>query len=262
MLDVNSDSYQIGLVKWFGGHNYQKDKENDFGFIVPGQGNDLFVHKNEIQNGNELNEDELVVFEKGQNKGKQCAKNVHRVSNDSSAAIIAFRIYFDFEAKEGSLGPATFARPVQRMVSEYLGCEDDELISFLRKQAHQYPDIFRVISSHWSSYFEKFVGKRSISELIDFGVSVCDIPSHYIKEHKDEFIEYVNEIDEEARHDFLKSNFSYIPINFSESDEFLSSLRQAVRKYPEVLGSIEHFSDGQEYFERIVGEWSISELIG
>ena len=77
----NGETYSEKYVEFFTGH-------------------ETFVHKNEIQNGSELTEGELVVFETGEKKGKQYAKNAHRVSNDSSAAIIAFRLHFDFEGKE------------------------------------------------------------------------------------------------------------------------------------------------------------------
>ena len=261
-MDIHTDSYQMGLVKWFGGYNHQKDRKNDYGFIDSRQGQDLFVHKNEIQNGSELTEGELVVFETGEKKGKQYAKNVHRVSNDSSAAIIAFRLHFDFEGKEKLSRPSTFADPVLGMMDRYLKREDNEFISFLRQEAHQRPDVFDLISSRWSSIFVKIVGKRSISELINFGVSVYDIPRDYIGEHKEEFIDYVNKLDEDARHDFLKTYISCIPTSLFENDEFISLLRQTVRKHPEAFGSIKVSSTWSSNFHRIIGEWSISELLG
>lgn len=93
MLAINKRNYQLGLVKWFGGYNNQKGRENDFGFIQTMNGEDTFVHKNEIKTGIYLNKDELVIFEIGERNGKTYARNVYAPSRDPIVVESALKIY-------------------------------------------------------------------------------------------------------------------------------------------------------------------------
>lgn len=71
---------EAGTVKWFGGYNQRKEKENDFGFIersLPRE--DLFVHVSSLAcDLNELEEGTVVVFQvrEGKKKGKREAFEV------------------------------------------------------------------------------------------------------------------------------------------------------------------------------------------
>lgn len=55
----------VGIVKWFGGYNAQRGKENDYGFIHSISHNiDIYVHKSEIQEENTtaFTEGKVVVY--------------------------------------------------------------------------------------------------------------------------------------------------------------------------------------------------------
>ena len=95
MEETKNNKYHLGLVKWFGGYNHQKERENDFGFIESMLGNDVFIHKNEIMEDNSLVENELVLFELGEKKGKYHAKNLCRPNKDEKSSNNTLSLYVE-----------------------------------------------------------------------------------------------------------------------------------------------------------------------
>lgn len=65
---VIGNSMSKGKVKWF-------NPEKGFGFIEQDSGDDLFVHKNEVD-GQYLQEGDSVEFEVGEGRKGPCAKDV------------------------------------------------------------------------------------------------------------------------------------------------------------------------------------------
>ena len=80
----------IGVVKWFGGYNYKIGKENNYGFIESLLGEDLYIHKNNLNNCDFLLEKELVSFTKKRKVNKLEAVNVKKITlNEVNSYILA-----------------------------------------------------------------------------------------------------------------------------------------------------------------------------
>jgi len=225
------------VVKWFGGYNSRKDRENDYGFIVPTEGKDLFVHKNEIRNEDKLSEGELVVFKIGERKGKQHAENVRRVSKDSSAAIIALQLFM-----ESLLSLSQKELPTKVELYNYLIGVDDEFIALLKRETANLPDLLHAIRHilddcdyYWPSFFKKIVGEASISELIRIGVRIDDMPSEYTDQQEGELFSYIKELDQNTRRVFLGEHVDSLPIYYIEDEKLSAYINEELIGYIEEL---------------------------
>ena len=112
------DSY-IGLVKWFGGFNHQKNKENDYGFIQSMSGEDVFVHISAIKSGVGLSEGELVIFEFGEKDGRWFAKNLYRTINKPKKAKDFINIYSKNKDEYSNFfNSSTFKNSFKELINE------------------------------------------------------------------------------------------------------------------------------------------------
>jgi cold shock CspA family protein len=254
MLEANSDKYLLGEVKWFGGYNQRKGKENDFGFISSQVGNDIFVHKDELKNCGELNECDVVVFETGKRRGKQFAKSVYRVGCTGSAMLTALRIYI--RAMEDELDQTDWAdsgvidstgtfRSFESKLESCLRDEDEQFINLLQQEAVRNPHVYTISrrllpGDHpiWTRIFPRISAGQSITDLLRSGVVVSTMPSEFVNEHEKKFVEYLTELDEPTRTAFLVQNILWLLYNTPKDGELNRFLKQEAAKRSDVFCAI------------------------
>ncbi|MGO3346437.1 MAG: hypothetical protein ACTIM4_14615 [Marinomonas sp.] len=68
-------TFSVGCVKWFGGYNSQKNKDNDFGFVTDVEGFDVYLHLKDWNGDKDPNENDIVVYHREEKGGRWRAKN-------------------------------------------------------------------------------------------------------------------------------------------------------------------------------------------
>lgn len=214
MNDKNKE-YQIGSVKWFGGYNYHKEKENDFGFLQTMDGKDIFIHKKEIKNGSSLNEDEIVFFETGEKNGKAFARNLLRVNGDfnDNSLIEFFHIYLKCKSNYQSFfGSYAFNNSLKKLLNDNINESNIGFLNAIKKEAVLNLGLYKIIktTANWKKIFITIFNGKSFYELLKIGLSLDDIPTEYIKDHERKLFEYIEELGEENS-DFFEKNMKTLP---------------------------------------------------
>lgn len=73
----------IGSIKWFGGFNRKKNKENDFGFITDVEGVDVYLHLSGWSEDDVPSEDDIVVYSREEKGGKWKANSASLLSSSN-----------------------------------------------------------------------------------------------------------------------------------------------------------------------------------
>lgn len=216
MLDIENNNYHIGLVKWFGGYNHHKDKENDFGFIQAMDGEDIFIHKNEIKTGDSLNEDELVIYEAGEKKGKVFAKNLHSISDEEELSIEVFQLYFkNREIYPDFFNSYAFNRSLIRILNDNLNDANIDFLNIVQQEADNDLHVYEIIKKthHWSKIFSTITSNKVLKKLLSKGFSFDFIPPDYIEINESMLYKNIECLDKIKRDDYFKNHIDILPIN-------------------------------------------------
>lgn len=211
MLDIEKRDYHFGLVKWFGGYNYQRDRENDFGFIQSMTGEDVFVHKNEIKSNGELYKDDLVIFEIGQRNGKTFARNVHVPSREPKVVESFLKLYLkNKESFPDFFGSYSF-------LSSFRTLLNDEFISSVDETT--YLECLLIIFENNCGYLFNKIDDY-LSKKGEIGVQLLDTLIKYLDQ-----IGYKRVIQSENKSTYLSNDKirEFISSTLSESSDQLSN---------------------------------------
>ena len=289
MLDINKVDYQLGLVKWFGGYNHQKGRDNDFGFIQTMNRDDVFVHRNEIQSGMDLFEDELVVFEIGERNGKSCANNVYSVMHDTKIVETIIKLYIKFkETHTDFFDSYTFKNSFKSLLNEQFIKKADEKL-FLELLLIIYDEDYQFLFNKLDLFFstkENLSGKAFtlfIDKIENFSFQAIlqssiltkylsnEIISEYIKVNAPSFLDQLSnwQITNLINDDLINiesafTNPSYINYAFENYDDhkkFFNLLVKYSKENFQIYELIKTTNNWSGIFRKLVGRQSLKTLL-
>ncbi len=216
MHDEKNKECHLGLVKWFGGYNHHKEKENDFGFIQTMDGKDIFIHEKEIKNGSSLNENELVVFETGEKNGKQFARKLFRVNGDinDKGSVDVFQLYIKNMSKFNSFFSSyAFKSSLKNFLNNNLNESNVDFLNVVKNEEIHNLHLYELIktTSNWEKIFVAIYNGKTFNDLFNIGIYIDNIPPGYIKEHECELYKHIEGLSEEEIYDFFESNIKILP---------------------------------------------------
>jgi len=289
MLDINKVDYQLGLVKWFGGYNHQKGRENDFGFIQTMNRDDVFVHRNEIHSGIDLFDDELVVFEIGERNGKSCANNVYSVRHDTKIVETIIKLYIKFkETHTEFFDSYTFKSSFKNLLNEQFIQKADEKL-FLELLLIIYDEDYQFLFNKLDLFFstkENLSGKALslfIDNIDNFSFKAIlqssiltkylsdEIISEYIKVNAPSFLDQLSNLqitnlikDNLINIESAFTNPSYINYAFENYDDhkiFFSLLVKYSKENFQIYELIKNTYNWSGIFRKLVGRQSLKTLL-
>ena len=201
-------STSIGIVKWFGGFNRQKEKENEFGFIEDIDGFDVYIHKNEWVEDKPLSEGMLITYGLEHNKAKESwkAKNASFLQTKGLSLDKAIewlssnesnKIYYEkIHASLNSIEDDSF---FDYSVEEIVVCINN-------KGRDVFFEILSTITPIYRVNFQKMVDEKIIDPLVD--MNWRDFPDkNFIQNNEDEIVQQLLEMDKQAAKEMVVTNF-------------------------------------------------------
>ena len=289
MLDLDKRDYQLGIVKWFGGYNHQKGRENDFGFIQSMVGEDVFVHANEIKSGGDLNEDEVIIYELGERNGKSFARNVHRPLHEPKIIESVVKLYLKKnEQYSDFFSSYTFDSSFKNLLNndfikisdeegflEFLNIVYDDNAGFLFSKIDNYlsikgelgRDVFQLLLDNL-----EIIGYKNILQSPNNQTYLADVDIRaFISENISESSENLSnsELDELIDNGLIGygdvySNHSFIDYAYNDLDkhkELFELLKDQSERDGPTFNTIKQTRNWCEIFKIIVGRKSLKTLL-
>jgi len=263
---MNNTNLKLGLVKWFGGYNFQKEKENDYGFIQSMSDGDVFIHKNEIKSEGSLDEGDLIFFEIDKNKNKISAKNLYKVSElintNPEVVLIILDIHLKYKyTYRNFFSSKGFRHQFIDLLSNDSSRENTDISEQIRLAILKDTSIFRIIrdmychldchiySYRWKEKFQSIVGKSALHELLRNNIDLSEIPQGFINKQEVELYEHIKGLDDSHRGVLFSKFINSIPVNVvltSVVENLLTDKELILSRYTDISNIFEDRFRGLE----------------
>lgn len=160
----------VGSIKWFGGFNRKKNKENDFGFITDVEGVDVYLHLSGWSEDDVPSEDDIVVYSREEKGGKWKAKNASLLSS-SNPALHQLIEWIQQSENEGDFNGDCYriakqlAERIKDNSHKYSVNELKECVE--KRGASKLVEVLSTASNDWIDCFNNLVENDLIDPLAD-----------------------------------------------------------------------------------------------
>ena len=210
---MENAEYELGLVKWFGGKT-REGKQNNFGFLQSMNGEDIYIHKQDIISNNLLNPDDVVIFEIAEEKGKKLAKKLYCEGDPGGVSINIFLTYLKNKKNYPNFfNSSNFKKGLVRFFNNHLNEENLEFIHVVKEEIQNDINILEILkeSKDWEKLFPLLIQCGEIDTHLKNGFPLHLFPSGYIKKHENILYYYIEGLTEIERDKYLIANLSKIP---------------------------------------------------
>lgn len=167
----------VGVVKWFGGFNKHKNKENEFGFLTDAEGFDVYLHLKGWSEDKAPNEDDVVVYNREEKGGKWKAKNACLLTS-KVPALSKLLEWFEL-CESDNISSKKYLTAISNINSEYFeGYSEEELMSCVQKVGvSKLVRVLSVVKDSWGYNFQKMLDLKLIDPIAD--IAWCKLPETY-----------------------------------------------------------------------------------
>ena len=139
-------------------------------FIESMSGNDIFIHKNEIMDDDSLVENELVLFELGEKKGKYHAKNLCRPNKDEKSSQDTLSLFVEnHERFSDFFNSYKVSNEFIEVIIKNVENKDASFIEKLKGLSKGNLSIYKLISKsrYWLEIFVLIKNNESLEKMLD-----------------------------------------------------------------------------------------------
>ncbi len=215
--------FGFGVIKWFGGYNKNTGRENNFGFLCDISGKDIYLHKNEIEDGVPPNAPDIYFYHIEEFNGRPQAIKSQRL-NESNAGcahmLLALTVLMgkDLDSNLRLLKKSL----TNRFATKLLKANDEELLSIARIDDKNFSyeiihDAFEFKNSsaevaNWEQCFELLTqnNNKNIFQEIEWSF----IPPKIIKSKIYEISDQLNLTSKSKTRNLFIKNLNSLPIEF------------------------------------------------
>ncbi|VVQ16092.1 cold shock domain-containing protein [Pseudomonas fluorescens] len=199
----------FGAVKWFGGHNKQTQKENNYGFLQDASGQDIFLKKNDWQSTPLPLEGEVVTYIVEEKNEKHSARQACRLTDSKLNCVEIYKAICALSDTAQAVGRIDIRNKLCEYLCQIFCSSTQEEIKVIAKDEKQI--IYSIIKQHPKS-IENYAFLIEASEAkITENPLWANLPSSLIKLREDEIAKQFSDLEPSIVRKKSDIHLSFLP---------------------------------------------------